>query len=91
VATLRGHTDFVCTVLELFDGRVVSGSWDNTLRVWDVATGACWQTLGQHREDTPGLARMVGRPRGLAQLPDGRLVSSHNDAGVNAGGLRVWG
>jgi F-box/WD-40 domain protein 7 len=37
--TLRGHEDFVITCLQ-FDGkRVVSGSDDNSLKIWSVATG----------------------------------------------------
>ena len=34
------------------DGRrVVSGSVDNTLKVWDVATGKCVATLEGHSDD----------------------------------------
>ena len=32
---LRGHTDGVLCVVQLADGRVVSGSFDKSLRVWD--------------------------------------------------------
>lgn len=34
-----------------FDGtRVVSGSYDHTLRIWDVATGATLHTLVGHTQ-----------------------------------------
>ena len=33
-ATLQGHTDFVMALAVLPDRRIVSGSWDGTLRVW---------------------------------------------------------
>ena len=31
---LTDHTDDVSSVTQLKDGRIVSGSWDRTLRVW---------------------------------------------------------
>jgi len=40
IAALRGHTGFVISVAFSLDGRrLVSGSDDNTLRLWDAATG----------------------------------------------------
>ena len=36
---LRGHDDHVITCLEFCGNRIVSGSDDNTLKVWDVDTG----------------------------------------------------
>ena len=35
-------------VAVLSDGRVVSGSVDNTLKVWDSVSGRCLQTLSGH-------------------------------------------
>ncbi|CAF0756463.1 unnamed protein product [Didymodactylos carnosus] len=44
----RGHEDFVITCLQ-FDGkRIVSGSDDNTLKIWSVETGECEKTLTGH-------------------------------------------
>ena len=34
VKVLRGHSDYVRTLLLLADGRIVSGSDDHTMRVW---------------------------------------------------------
>ena len=38
---LKGHTGGVSAVSVLQDGRIVSGSDDDTLRVWNVNTGDC--------------------------------------------------
>jgi WD40 repeat protein len=35
--TLEGHTDWVAAVA-IADGRVISGSHDHTVRVWDLAS-----------------------------------------------------
>jgi WD40 repeat protein len=57
------------------DGRVVSGSGDESLRVWDAATGTCKRVLEGHTEGVSC----------LAVLPDGRVVSGSDDKS-----LRVW-
>jgi WD40 repeat protein len=44
--TLEGHTNWVSAVAVIADGsRVLSASWDFTLRLWDPATGETLRTL----------------------------------------------
>ena len=48
-ATLEGHTNIFTAVAFSPDGaRVVTGSWDNTARLWDAATGNMAATLEGH-------------------------------------------
>ncbi|KAH8701393.1 WD40-repeat-containing domain protein, partial [Phaeosphaeriaceae sp. PMI808] len=50
--TLKGHSFHVYSVAFSPDGKqVVSGSGDNTVRLWDAATGAALQTLRRHYSD----------------------------------------
>ena len=70
--TLNGHTSCVYCVTHLDDGRIVSGSADNTLIVWeagDDGTFAAAQTLSGH----------TGFVLCVAQLDDGRIVSGSDD------------
>jgi WD40 repeat protein len=54
---------------------VVSGSWDDTLKVWDTSTGRCLITLTGHTGDVEA----------LAILPNGQVVSASQD-----NTLKVW-
>ena len=64
-----GHTGSVNCLAVLPDGRIVSGSEDHTLRIWNPDTGACLRTLEGH----------VFGVNCLAVLPDGRIVSGSDD------------
>ena len=49
VALLTGHTSWVSSVAFSPDGTTLaSGSWDNTVRLWDVLTGAHEKTFTGH-------------------------------------------
>ena len=37
--TLEGHTSIVTSLAVLSDGSLASGSWDNTIRIWDTESG----------------------------------------------------
>ena len=51
VRTLVGHSGSVYTVAVSPDGtRIVSGSTDSTIKVWDLASGACVRTLEGHSD-----------------------------------------
>ncbi|ODN04155.1 F-box/WD repeat-containing protein 7, partial [Orchesella cincta] len=45
---LKGHDDHVITCLQFSGNRIVSGSDDNTLKVWSATTGKCLRTLLGH-------------------------------------------
>src|SRR2546423_2260188 len=48
--TLEGHSSLVSAVAFSPDGkRLVSASYDQTIRLWDATTGAALQTIRGHR------------------------------------------
>ena len=71
---IKGHYLNINCLAVLPDGRLASGSMDETLRVWDTSSGQS-KTLEGHK----------GAVTCLAVLPDGRLASGSWDETV-----RVW-
>ncbi|PVH71123.1 vegetative incompatibility protein HET-E-1 [Cadophora sp. DSE1049] len=64
---LEGHTNAVTSVAFSSDGKqVVSGSVDETVRLWDAATGAALQMLEGHTSEVTS----------VAFSPDGKQVVS---------------
>ena len=55
--TLRGHTDKVTSLALSADGkRLFSGSYDNTIKVWDPEVGKETLTLRGHTRSVTSLA-----------------------------------
>src|SRR6476469_2385222 len=49
LCTLAGHSSYVNSVAIAPDGKtIVSGSEDNTIKVWDILTGECLRTFSGH-------------------------------------------
>jgi len=65
--SLTGHSSWVDSVIYSPDGRyLASGSWDKTIKVWDVVTGTELRTLTGHSD----------RVRSVVYSPDGRYLAS---------------
>lgn len=48
LTTLRGHSKGVISFSWTADKHLVSGSWDGTAKIWDLASSSCMQTLEPH-------------------------------------------
>jgi WD40 repeat protein len=76
-ATLTGHTGRVTSVAVSPDGQTLaSGSSDQTVKLWDVATGKERATLRGHTKEVYA----------LAFAPDGRTLAS----GGADGAVKLW-
>jgi len=54
---LRGHNHFVSDVVISTDGQfALSGSWDATLRLWEISTGRCTRQFVGHTKDVLSVA-----------------------------------
>jgi WD40 repeat protein len=75
--TLTGHTDRVNVIAFSVDGKyLISGSDDNTLKVWDWQTGVEVRTISGHTDDVNAIAFSV----------DGKYLISGSDDNT----LKVW-
>jgi WD40 repeat protein len=72
---LSGHSGAVAGTAPLDSARMVSWSYDNTLRVWSLVDGSQLLVLRRHQAPVTS----------VAVLADGRLLSASQD-----GTLRLW-
>ncbi|KAJ2929848.1 hypothetical protein H1R20_g7248, partial [Candolleomyces eurysporus] len=75
---LRGHRELVqCVAISPNCKRIVSGSWDETIRIWNMETGAqAGEPLRGHEGDI----------NSVAISPDGKLIVSGSDDKT----IRAW-
>ena len=73
IATLRGHTDIVCC-LTIHENKLVSGSRDKTIRIWNTETYELIATLRGHTDNVSCLT-----------LHENKLYSGSKDKTI-----RVW-
>ena len=77
VATLKGHRDRVWSVTFSPDGKfLASGSWDNTVKVWEVGSWREVATLKGHED----------RVYSVTFSPDGKFLASGSDDKT----VKVW-
>ena len=80
--TLVGHDEFVnesVVSLATWQDKVLSGSWDNSVRVWDMGTGAHDATLTGHKDAVCGLA-----------VHGDRLFSASRDGTIREWAMGTW-
>ncbi|MBK8207003.1 MAG: hypothetical protein IPK87_09470 [Planctomycetes bacterium] len=82
--TLSGHTGPVSALAVSPDGKfLASGSWDRTVRIWELATSKCIRVIEAHEVPEDGYAIAI---KALAWDPTGKLVAS----GAGDAKLYVW-
>ena len=79
--TLEGHTEQVNSVLDMGGGRVVSGGWGGTLRVWDALSGQQLEQISTAQEGGGDGEDICC----IAALPGGRVATGHRN-----GEIRLW-
>ena len=73
--SLSGHSECVLSLIQLRDGRLVSGSSDKTIKVWRLTTKKEEFTLKGHNDIV----------NSLVELKDGKLASSSLDRTI-----KIW-
>jgi WD40 repeat protein len=58
----------------VYDGKIISGSWDKTLRIWDLSDGTCLKVLQGHTDSV-----------NCVTVVDGKIISGSYDKT-----LRIW-
>jgi WD40 repeat protein len=75
---LEGHTNGIYSLVSLLDGRIASGSSDNTIRIWNLKTKKCDAILRGSGNDANAIYC-------INVLANGQIIS-----GSRVGTLEIW-
>lgn len=105
-AVLKGHSDDICNVIILPNGRLLSWSHDGSLRLWDEKSGYCIALLGdpwklsRTKRDAAFTREKIqhrGRVCGVTIVTDERFLSwagplpgYHSESEKLEHALRLW-
>ena len=75
---MEGHLDIICSVAYSPDGtKIISGSADETIKIWDANTGECLKTLEGHLDIIWSVA---------FSLDGTKIISGSDDTTI-----KIWG
>ena len=72
IKTLDGHTEKIVSLIELSSGKLASGSYDSTIRIWDIYN---------NREEK--LIKEMGKVLCLLEFEEDKLLSGTSDNCIN--------
>ena len=73
--TLNGHCFTVISIIQSSNGNLISGSYDNTIKIWSLENKMCITTLHGHNNAVWD----------LTQLKNGKLVTGSWDKTI-----KIW-
>ncbi|TYJ58233.1 hypothetical protein B9479_001058 [Cryptococcus floricola] len=83
VHTLKGHTNVVsCMTLLPEEKSFISGSWDGTVKEWDLNTGQASRSYPSHKAQISSIAL---RPTGLSSSPPSSPAPQKDEDGEETG------
>ena len=80
IKTLKGHKDDVTfATFSPDENRIVSSSWDKTIKIWDTNTGECLRTLKGHKQSVNSV---------LYSFDGARIISCSDDKTIKNMGCK---
>lgn len=90
ISRCEGHINAITSIDFSADSKyMITGSWDSTIKVWDVNTGVCLQTYGEQSLADGAYAEvMPGNIYKVKFFPDGNKILSGSDDEKN--NIKIW-